>query len=73
MRSDQSIAGDYFLQCVESLAAALEGDEDEILQAYHEQIANLLPPNRRAIRRHFVSIIGGLSRLEMRLNEADGR
>ncbi|HKD36544.1 MAG TPA: hypothetical protein VKB78_07075 [Pirellulales bacterium] len=65
--------GDYFLQCVESLAAALEGDEEQMLQAYQEQIANLPPARRRAIRRHFVTIIGGLSRLEMRLKESDGR
>jgi len=65
--------GDYFLQCVESLAAALEGDEEQMLQAYQEQIANLPPARRRAIRRQFVTIIGGLSRLEMRLKESDGR
>ncbi len=67
------MAGDYFLQCVESLSAALEGDEEEILEAYHEQIAQLTPARRRAVRRHFVVIIGGLSRLELRLKESDGR
>ena len=66
------MAGDYFLQCVESLSAALDGDEEEILEAYHEQIAKLPPSHRRAMRRHFVTIIGGLSRLEMRLKESDG-
>lgn len=65
--------GDYFLHCVESLSAALDGDEEEILEAYYEQIAKLTPARRRAIRRHFVTIIGGLSRLEMRLKESDGR
>jgi hypothetical protein len=67
------MAGDYFLQCVESLSAALDGDEEENLQAYHEQIAQLPVATRRVIRRHFVTIIGGLSRLEMRLKEAEGR
>lgn len=65
--------GDYFLHCVESLSAALDGDEEEILDAYYQQIAKLTPVMRRAVGRHFLVIIGGLSRLEMRLKESDGR
>jgi hypothetical protein len=67
------MSGDYFFQCVESLAAALDDDEEETLEAYQEKISRVPVAKRRAVRRELVAIIGGLSRLEMRLKESDGR
>ena len=62
--------GDYFWGCVESLAVALDGDQEtaeQNLKEYAEQVRKLLPQKRAEISRQIVHIIGGLAQLQARL------
>jgi hypothetical protein len=66
--------GDYFWQCVESLAAALDGGHaavEDSLIVYEQACLQLSPEKRAEVRRQMIGIIGGLSRLETRLAEHD--
>ncbi len=68
--------GDYFWQCVEALAAMFDGDPaaaEESLALYEQQSLSFAAEKRAAIRRQLAEVIGGLSRLGLRLAEADGR
>lgn len=64
--------GDYFWQCVEALAATFDGDRavtDESLNIYEQHARAFSPEKLVEVRRQLVQIVGGLSRLEMRLGE----
>ena len=66
--------GNYFWQCVESLAAALDGDvtsEEEHLTLYEQHCLALSPEKRVEVRLQLIRIIGGLARLETRLAERE--
>jgi hypothetical protein len=61
--------------CIDALATALEGDRQSVEQAINhlEQELNQMSKRRRdEIRRMLVTIVAGLSRLEVRMKEADG-
>ena len=71
---DQPMTGEYFWQCLESLAAALDGDRqrtDEHLNLYEQQYLQFSPEKRTAAKRQIIRIIGGLARLETRLLARD--
>ena len=68
--------GDYFRQCVEALAAMFDGDQsaaEENLTLYEQQSLSFPPEKRTAIGRQLADVIGGLSRLKLRLAEVDIR
>jgi hypothetical protein len=61
--------------CIDALATALEGDRESVEQAINhlELELNQMSKRRRDdIRRMLVTIVAGLSRLEVRMKEADG-
>jgi hypothetical protein len=67
--------GDYFWQCVEALAATFDGDPaaaEENLTLYERQSLSFPPEKRAAIGRQLAEVIGGLSRLKLRLADAGG-
>jgi hypothetical protein len=69
------MAGDYFWQCVEALAAVFDGEPDAVeanLDAYEMHAKRLTIEERGAVRTQMNRIVGGLSRLSMRLAEVDG-
>ena len=58
--------------CIESAAAAMDGDRDtteEIMGQLEQELIKLPPNDLAKLRESFVVLIGGLSRLEMRLAE----
>ena len=67
--------GDYFWSCVESLSAALDGDQETAernLEIYEQHVRNLPRQKRAEVSRQIVNIIGGLSRLQLRLADDKG-
>lgn len=64
-----------FWNCIDALASALEGDRQGVEQHINdlEQELNQMSKRRREkVRRMIVVIVAGLSRLELRMKEADG-
>ena len=62
--------------CIKSVAAVFEGSEDSAekeLEQLEAELLKLPEDDLATLRREFISIIGGLSRLEMRLAERLGR
>jgi hypothetical protein len=73
---DRAMPGDYFWGCVESLAVALDGDQEtaeQNLKEYAEQVRKLPTQKRAEISRQIVHIIGGLAQLQARLADDKGR
>ncbi len=71
---DRIMPGDYFWQCVEALAAALDGDlksAEQHLDLYEQHCLGFPPEKRAAVRLQLIRIIGGLARLETRLAERE--
>jgi hypothetical protein len=68
--------GDYFWNCVESLAVTFDGSAmqaEENLNAYMKQCMAFKPEKRAEVRRQLVRIIGGMAQLESRLADAEAR
>ena len=66
--------GDYFLQCVESLAATFDGDHEaaeENLNVYETHALKFAAERRAEVRQQLINIIGCLSRLANRLADND--
>jgi hypothetical protein len=66
--------GDHFWFCVEALACTFDGDPkaaEQNLSNYENHARKFAPKKRAKVRRNLVEIIGGLSRLEIRLAERD--
>jgi hypothetical protein len=61
--------------CIDALASALEGDRqgvEQVLAELEQELNQLSKRRRDEIRRMIVVIVAGLSRLEVRMKEADG-
>jgi hypothetical protein len=61
--------------CIEALASALEGDRlgvEQVLSELEQELNRLSKRRRDEVRRMIVVIVAGLSRLEVRMKEADG-
>ena len=60
--------------CIKSVAAVFEGNQaEQELQQLEAELLKLPDDELAALRQEFISVIGGLSRLEMRLAEQLGR
>ena len=74
--AENEMPGDYFWNCVESLAATFDGSAmqaEENLNTYVKQCRAFTPEKRAEVRRQLIRIIGGMAQLESRLADAEAR
>ena len=67
--------GTTFMQCVQALAAQIDGARDvseSQINRLEQYLMDFPIPERNELRRQMILIVAGLSRLEVRMTAADG-